>query len=130
VSARLLLAAAVALAACGGGGDNPVEEPVREVSGAEREVYWSDRSPYAIGIRPEACEPGVVAAEYVIGKDGRVHAVKITGSRPRNAKNELAVKDDLWDRRFDATPENSRQQAVRVRQDFVIDCGPGRPKWR
>jgi hypothetical protein len=134
VSARFLLAAAVALAACGGGGDNPGDnpggEPVATVSGAERDDYWIDRSPYAIGIRAGSCEPGVVTAEYLIGSDGRVHAVKIVGSRPSDAKNELAVKDDLWDRRFDAGPANSRGRPIRVRQEFVLDCGPGRPKWR
>lgn len=130
MSARLLLVATVALAACAGGGDSPVDGPIKEVSGAERDEYWIDRSPYAVGISPESCEPGVVTAEYVIGSDGRVHAVKILGSRPRLPKTELAVKNDLWDRRFDSTPDNSRQHAVRVHQEFVIDCGPGRPKWR
>jgi hypothetical protein len=126
----VLLAAAVALAACGGGGDNPAAEPVKDVTGAERDEYWTDRSPYAVGASVENCEPAVVTAEYVIGSDGRVHAVKILGSRPLLPKAELAVKNDLWERRFDATPHNSRQHAVRVNQEFTIDCGPGRPKWR
>lgn len=130
MSARLLLAAAVALAACGGGSDNLGDVPIKEVTGAERDHYWTDRSPYNVGVSPESCEPAVVTAEYVIGSDGRVRAVKILGSRPLLPKVELAVKNDLWDRRFDATPDNSRQHAVRVNQEFVIDCGPGRPKWR
>jgi len=129
VSVRRLPSAALALAACACAGGAPVVEPVATVDGAQRELYWVDRSPYNI-LGPQPCEPGIVTAEYVIGDNGRVRDVDIVASRPRLPKNEYAVKNELWERRFDPGPENSQQHAIRVIEDFRIDCGPGRPKWR
>lgn len=129
MSARGLASAVLALAAGACAGGAPVEEPVATVDGAQRELYWVDRSPYNV-IPPQPCEPGIVTAEYTIGSNGRVRDVNILASRPRLPKNDYAVKNDLWERRFDPGPENSRQNAIRVIEDFRIDCGPGRPKWR
>lgn len=129
MSGRRLLPAALALAAgaCAGGGQ--VVEPVATVDGAQRELYWVDRSPYNV-IPPQPCEPGIVAVEYVINSNGRVRDVDVLRSRPRLPHNELAVKNDLWERRFYPGPENPEEHPIRVIEEFRIDCGPGRPKWR
>jgi hypothetical protein len=126
----LLLGAAATLGGCGGGADNPPEEPAATVDGAELESWWMDRSPFNVGVSARGCEPGVVTAEYTIDSNGRVHGIRILASRPRLPRNESAVKDDLWERRYDPAPENPQALPVRVRREFVIDCGPGTPKWR
>ena len=131
MSARaLVLAATAALAACAGGGTDPAAAPVKTVDAAELESWWMDLRPENIGVRERQCDPGVVTAEYTIGTDGRVYDIKVLASRPRLPRNESAVKDDLWERRYDPAPENPEALAVRVHREFVIDCGPGTPRWR
>ena len=121
--------AAFALALLAGCAQAPKEAPMADVSGADRDAYWVDRSPYNVGI-VNPCEPGIVTAEYTIGSDGRVHDVNVLRSRPRVPKNEYAVKQELFERRFDPGPDNPHGYPIRVTQDFTIDCGPGKPRWR
>ena len=128
VSFRLfsLFSFALLAASCA---NQPYEGPVAVVDGSQRSQYWVDKNPLGSEM-PDPCEPGIVTAEYTIGSDGNVYDVKVLGSRPTIPRNESAVKNDLWYRRFEASPNNPQHYAIRVTHDFQIDCGPGKPKWR
>ena len=128
MSARRLGVAALALLA-GACASEPTGQPVAVVDGAQRDNYWVDRSPYTVGGMIDPCESNIVTAEYTIGGDGRVYDVIILKSRPRIPRNEYAVKNDLFERRFDPASDNPHNDPIRVREEFTIDCGPGKPKW-